>query len=250
MKQSLFLGLIFLLLLSIASCATPGKLGENKASSDNQSPPVAPQEQGAPEQSSAVAPKEEVIPGQPPAVTPEKEVLPEQPPAVTPAKEVVFENYVIGPGDILQISAWKNEDLTRQATVLPDGTFSFPLIGTVRASGKTVSELKNELEKKIAPYSPEPTISVMVSQVNSNIAFVIGRVYKPGAFPLNTGVNVLQALAMAGGLTPFANQNHIKILRQNGDNTQTFKFHYDDVSKGKNLEQNIVLQRGDVVVVP
>ena len=208
MKQSLFLCLIFLLVLSLASCATPGNLAKNKASSDIQSSAVGPDE------------------------------------------EVVAENYVIGPGDILQISAWKNEDLTRQVTVLPDGTFAFPLIGAVKASGKTASQLKNELEKKITPYSPEPTISVMVAQVNSLVVYVIGRANRPGMFPLNADVTVLQALAMAGGLTPFADKDSIKIFRTTGANTQVFKFDYDDVSNGKNLGQNIVLQRGDVIVVP
>jgi Periplasmic protein involved in polysaccharide export len=170
--------------------------------------------------------------------------------SVSPEEEVVRENYVIGPGDILNISAWKNEDLTRQVTVLPDGTFSFPLIGAVKASGKTANQLKNELEKKITPYSPEPTISVMVAEVNGNIVYVIGRTNRPGMFPLHTDVTVLQALSMAGGLTPFADKDSIKIIRTTGANTQVFKFDYDKVSNGKKLEQNIVLQRGDVIVVP
>jgi polysaccharide export outer membrane protein len=118
------------------------------------------------------------------AAAPEEGVVPEtssdtQSSAAAPEGEAVPENYVIGPGDILNISAWKNEDLTRQVTVLPDGTFSFPLIGAVKASGKTASQLKNELEKKITPYSPEPTISVMVAQVNSHVVYVIGRANRP-----------------------------------------------------------------------
>ena len=252
MKQSLFLCLIFLLVLSLTSCATPGNLAKNKASSENPSPDGAPDERELVQgQSTTVAPKEEAsVQEQSTAVAPKEEVIREQSLAVPSEKEVVPENYVIGSGDILQISAWKNEDLTRQVTVLPDGTFSFPLIGAVKASGQTVSQLKKELEKKIAPYSPEPTISVMVTQPNSNVIYVIGRANKPGMFPCNTEVNVLQALAMAGGLTPFADKGNIKILRTTGANTQIFKFDYDHVSKGKNLEQNILLQRGDVVVVP
>ena len=168
----------------------------------------------------------------------------------SPPEEVVDENYIIGSGDILLISEWRNEDLTMQVTVLPDGIINFPLIGALPAAGKTVGGLKKEIEEKLTPYVPEPVVSVTVQTVNSLIIYVIGKVNRPGMFPLNSDVTVLQALAMAGGLTLFADKNDIKILRKNGDSTQVLKFNYKKVSKGKKLEQNIVLQRGDVIVVP
>jgi polysaccharide biosynthesis/export protein len=163
-------------------------------------------------------------------------------------------NYVVGPGDILDISVWKEEALTKAVTVLPDGEIYFPLIGEVRAAGKTIAEIREEIKTKIAIYVPDPTLSVDVRQVNSMIIFVLGRVNNSGRFVVNAKTNVLQGIAMAGGLNPFAKRNDIKVIRQEGGKgagkTQTFLFRYDDVADGKNLEQNIWLQRGDVILVP
>jgi polysaccharide biosynthesis/export protein len=164
--------------------------------------------------------------------------------------ELQSASYLIGPGEMIDISVWKDEALTKTVAVLPDGRISFPLIGEIQAEGRPLSEIKAEVEEKIKPYVPEPTVSVEVKQVNSMLVYVIGRVNQPNRFILNTNVNVLQALAMAGGLNPFAKRSQIKILRQEGGKTVTFKFNYDDVVEGKHLEQNIVLKRGDVVVVP
>ena len=163
---------------------------------------------------------------------------------------VALEGYTIGAGDILYISVWNNEALTRPVTVLPDGKIHFPLIGEVVAAGKTISQLKRELEDRIAPFVPNPNLSVMVQQINSILIYVIGKVNKPGQFVLNTNIDVLQALAMAGGLNPFAKRNDIKIFRKVKEKTEIFEFEYDDVTEGKNLNQNVQLKRGDVVVVP
>ena len=159
-------------------------------------------------------------------------------------------DYVIGPGDVLDISVWNNEALTRAVTVLPDGKIHFPLIGEVVVGGKTLLVLEKELKDKINPFEPDPELSVMVNQVNSMLIYVIGKVNHPGRFVLNTNVNVLQALAMAGGLNAFAKRNKIKIFRETGGKTDMFPFEYDRVSEGENLEQNVRLERGDVVVVP
>ncbi|HVP79216.1 MAG TPA: polysaccharide biosynthesis/export family protein [Thermodesulfobacteriota bacterium] len=159
-------------------------------------------------------------------------------------------DYIIGPGDILDISVWKDESLTKSVVVLPDGKIAFPLIGQVTARGKTVAQLKEEIEEKISPYVPDVTLSVEVKQVNSVLVYVIGRVNSPGRFALNVHVNVLQALSMAGGLNPFAKRSSIKIFRQEGNQTLIFDFDYDGVVDGKHLRQNITLKRGDVVVVP
>jgi polysaccharide export outer membrane protein len=159
-------------------------------------------------------------------------------------------DYIFGPGDVLDISVWKDESLTKSVVVLPDGKISFPLIGQVVACGKTIAQLKKEIEEKISPYVPDVTLSVEVKQVNSMLLYVIGRVNNPGRFSLNVNVNVLQALSIAGGLNPFAKRNSIKIFRDEGDKTRIFYFEYDRVVDGKHLEENIMLQRGDVVVVP
>jgi polysaccharide biosynthesis/export protein len=160
------------------------------------------------------------------------------------------EEYVIGPGDTLMISVWKDEALTRQVTVLPDGKIGFPLIGQVAAAGRTVSALTQDLEQRLNKYVPGVDLSVVVQQVNSLLVYVIGRVNQPGRFVLNTDVNVLQALAMAGGLNPFAKRGDIKIFRESGGGTKVMFFDYDTVADGKEPRQNIRLMRGDVILVP
>lgn len=168
----------------------------------------------------------------------------------SPMVSRINQDYAIGAGDILDISVWKNEELTKQVPVLPDGKISFPLIGVILAEGKTVEQLKKEVEEKLTRYIPNPTLSVVVRQVNSLLIYVIGKVNNPGVFPLNTNVNVLQALSMARGMNPFAKRNNIRIFREQGDTTKIFDFQYDKVSEGSYLEQNIQLRRGDIIVVP
>ena len=160
------------------------------------------------------------------------------------------DEYIIGPGDILDISVWKDEALSKLVTVLPDGRISFPLIGQVAAGGKTVTQLRENLERKLSRFVPDLSLSVIVHQVNSMMVYVIGRVNRPDRFILNTNTNVLQALSMAGGLNPFAKRSKIKILRSENGMTKTIPFNYNEVTKGEKLEQNIMLIRGDVVVVP
>lgn len=166
------------------------------------------------------------------------------------APEVAGAGYVIGVGDVLDISVWKDEALMKSVVVLPDGKIAFPLIGQVEAAGKTVSRLKEEMESRLARYVNDLVLSVEVKQINSMTIYVIGRVNAPGRFALNGNVSVLQALAMAGGFNPFARRDKIRIFRQDGDKTEVLPFRYSDVAESRNLEQNIRLRRGDVIVVP
>ena len=173
-------------------------------------------------------------------------------PPATLANETVgaSENYIIGPGDLLDISVWQDESLSRATIVLPDGRISFPLVGEVMAAGRTLGDLKKEMEGRLTRYVPNIILSLDVKQVNSVLIYVLGRVNSPGRFALNTNVNVLQALATAGGLNPFAKRSKIRIFRHEGGKTAIFKFDYDDVTGSEHLEQNIMLKRGDVIVVP
>jgi polysaccharide export outer membrane protein len=157
--------------------------------------------------------------------------------------------YIVGPGDVLDIAVWKEEALTKLLTVLPDGKISFPLIGEVVAGGKTVEELKKEMETRLVKFVPDPVLSVGINQVNSMLVYVIGRVNNPGRFVLNANINILQVLSMAGGLNSFAKRSEIRMFREKDGNTEIREFDYDAVSAGKNLEQNIYLMRGDVIVV-
>jgi polysaccharide export outer membrane protein len=158
--------------------------------------------------------------------------------------------YRIGSEDILLISVWKDEQLTKEVVVRPDGMFSFPLVGDVVAEDRTVEEIRAELVKRLTKFIPSPNVSVSVVKVLSYKVYVVGRVNKPGEYLIGHYTDVLQALSLAGGLTPFAGENDIKVVRRIKGQQQVFPFRYGDVRKGHDLEQNILLQRGDVVMVP
>jgi polysaccharide export outer membrane protein len=158
--------------------------------------------------------------------------------------------YQVKPGDVLEISVWKEPDLQRTVLVRPDGGFSFPLVGEIDARGKNVAELNKLVGERLGKYIAEAVVTVTVQEIKGNKIFVIGQVNKPGEFIVNPSVNVMQALSMAGGLTPFAAANDIKILRRNGATQEAMPFPYGDVVRGRNLNQNIELTSGDVVVVP
>lgn len=169
---------------------------------------------------------------------------------VEPAVEEVDSGYQIGPEDLLEISVWKEEGLKKEVLVRPDGGLSFPLIGEVQAAGKTAGQLKKEIAQRLEKFIPDPVVSIALLKVIGNKIYVIGKVNKPGEFPAGRYVSVLQALSMAGGLTPFSAENGIKVMRKEGGKDIVFPFRYSDVKNGENLEQNIQLKGGDVVVVP
>ena len=158
--------------------------------------------------------------------------------------------YAVLPGDVLQISVWKEPDLQMEVLVRPDSAFSFPLAGDISTKGLSVVELQAELAQRLSRYLSNPVVTISVSQVLGNKVYVIGQVNKPGDFVVNPQVDVMQALSMAGGLTAFADTNDIKILRRTGTRQTAISFKYNDVLKGKDLAQNIVLQSGDIVAVP
>ncbi len=158
--------------------------------------------------------------------------------------------YHIGSGDVLEISVWKDPDLSRQLVVPPDGIISFPLIEPIKVTNLTVEALKKIVTQKLSEFVPEATVTVIILEINSLKAFVIGKVNKPGEFTINMDTTVMQILAKAEGLNPFASKGSIKILRQKDNTIIKIPFDYGDVEKGHNLEQNIILKAGDVIVVP
>ena len=158
--------------------------------------------------------------------------------------------YHVQPGDLLRISVWKELDLDREVLVRPDGGISFPLAGDVNARGKTVEELRQELTERLARFIPDLSVTITVMAVNGNKVYVIGQVNTAGEFIMNHQIDVMQALSMAGGTSPFASLDDILVLRRQGDQQIALSFSYGDVIKGRGLEQNILLQSGDVVVVP
>ena len=158
--------------------------------------------------------------------------------------------YAVKPGDVLEISVWKEPDLQRTVLVRPDGMFSFPLVGEIDSRGKSVSELNKLVSDRLSKYIADAVVTVSLTEVKGNKIFVIGQVNKPGEFIVNPSVNVMQALSMAGGVTAFAATNDIRIIRRSGTTQQALPFQYGDVVRGKSLNQNIDLQSGDIVVVP
>jgi polysaccharide export outer membrane protein len=158
--------------------------------------------------------------------------------------------YRVGPEDVLEISVWREETLKKEALVRPDGGISYPLIGEVQVAGKTVLEIRDEIARRLEKFIPEPAVSVAIFKVGSQRVYVIGKVNKPGDFPVGRYVDVLQALSMAGGLTPFADANDIRIMRREGERQVVLPFEYSRVVRGQKLEQNVQLRAGDVVVVP
>lgn len=165
-------------------------------------------------------------------------------------KIVAEESYRLGPEDVVKISVWKDEHLTQEVVVRPDGMLSFPLVGDIPAAGRTVEDVRLELVKRLNRFMPNPHVSVLATKILSYKIYVIGRVNKPGEFLVGHHTDVLQALSLAGGLTPFAAENDIKVMRREHEDQKTFQFRYGDIRNGKQLQQNILLQRGDVVVVP
>ncbi len=158
--------------------------------------------------------------------------------------------YLINAGDQLEISVWKEPDLQRPVLVRPDGAFSFPLAGNIQAKGRTAEELEAELVERLLRYIPEIVLTVTVTDVSGNQIYVIGQVTRPGAFVMNPVIDVIKALTLAGGTTPFASLKNIRILRRENGVQRAIDFDYTDVSTGRSLEQNILLKSGDVVVVP
>lgn len=158
--------------------------------------------------------------------------------------------YRVQPGDVLQVSVWREPDMQLETVVRPDGGISVPLVGEVSAQGKTVDELRTELTRRLARFMPDMAVNVTLKQLLGNKIYVIGKVNRPGEFVLNRDIDVMQALSMAAGTAKFADLKDIKILRRNHSEQQVFTFDYREVEAGENLTQNIVLHSGDIVVVP
>ena len=171
-------------------------------------------------------------------------------------------DYRIGPEDLLQISVWKNETMSRSVPVRPDGKISVPLLNDVQAAGLTALELRDVLTQKLADYMPNPEVSVIVSEVRSFKISVVGEVTRPARYELKSWTTVLDALALAGGFTPFAARSRIVILRPEGSTVKRIPFNYNKVissreslldrilNAGGEGQENFYLQNGDIVLVP
>jgi len=167
-----------------------------------------------------------------------------------PAEPQVRTPYTVNPGDVLSITVWKEPELARRVIVRPDNAFSFPLVGEVQTDGKSVEDIGQIVTERLQRYIPDPVVTVATEQIIGNDVYVIGQVLRPGQFVLTSTVDVTQALSLAGGTSPFAKLDKIKILRRINGQLMAIPFDYSDIEKGKRLNQNIILEPGDVVIVP
>lgn len=160
------------------------------------------------------------------------------------------DEYLVKPGDELNVSVWGEEDLNLPVLIRPDGGFSFPLAGDLKANGKTVEEIRIEISERLAEFIPNLVATVTVTAINGNRIYVLGQVNTPGVYVMNPRLDVMQALSVAGGTTPFAKLDEIRVLRRTTAGQTVLPFSYSNVARGRDLEQNVVLESGDVVVVP
>ena len=163
--------------------------------------------------------------------------------------------FLIGPEDVLVVTVWRNQELSKEVIVRPDGKISMPLLGDVPASGLTAQALSKQIADGLAEFMSTPTVSVQVKEINSYHVFAVGEVGKPGKIVLKSFTSVLQGISYAGGFTTFASRNNVHVLRNvkngQGETKQVMiPVPYLDIVQGKNLEANIILKAGDVIVVP
>jgi len=163
--------------------------------------------------------------------------------------------FLLGPEDVLIVTVWKNQDLSREVVIRPDGMISMPLIGEVPAANLTSNNLAKRISDRLTEYMASPIVSVQVKEVNSYFVYVMGEVTKPGKYPLKSYANVMQGISLAGGFNPFAKRNKIKVLRATGDSPSEkhqieIPVQYDDILKGNATVGNFYLRSGDVIVVP
>ena len=184
---------------------------------------------------------------------PSKGTLAAVPPhAMEKTSLIVTKDYIIGPEDQLEITVWRNQDLSKLVAVRPDGRISMPLIGDVVAVGRTPTQLSDDISAKLKEYKENPQVSILVKEVNSYAIFVLGEISKPGKYPLKSKTTLLQAITIAGGFTPVAARNKIVVFRfaEAGKPDEKIKASYDDIVLRDGSQQNIELKPGDTLVVP
>jgi polysaccharide export outer membrane protein len=159
-------------------------------------------------------------------------------------------NYIIGPQDVLDISVWKEPEVSRVVPVRPDGKISLPLLNDVQAAGLTPAALASQITESLKKYVTNPQVTVIITTINSQRVYLLGEVTRPGAFPMIPGMTVLQAVSSGGGFTQFARTKGIYVLRNENGKQVKYPFNYKEVISGKKPEQDITLKAGDTIVVP
>lgn len=176
--------------------------------------------------------------------------LPPTPAEVSKKADPASEVYVIGPEDVLEISVWQNQDLSRTVTVRPDGKISLPLVNDIPAAGMTPEQLKREITRGIQPYVETPEVAVIVQQINSWRFYIQGEIRSPGVYPLRSNTTLSQAVTLAGGFTEFAKKGKIQIFRKWQGYSQILEVNYNRILSGKAVDEDVTLRPGDTIVVP
>ena len=185
-----------------------------------------------------------------PSLPADVNAAPEKPPKDAPRPAAAEDtNYRIGVEDLLGISVWRDQDLTRDVPVRPDGRISLPLLQDIEAAGKTPKELADEIQKRLKEYLSNPSVTVIVREVNSLKAYITGEVVKPGAVLLRSPVRLLQGISMVGGLTPFGGRSGIVVYRKTPTGEKVIALSYKDIVTGRKPQDNLLLEPGDTVVV-
>jgi len=190
------------------------------------------------------------------AATPPSQQNAARPPAPAASLAVVPKgvdtppDYVIGPDDVLSIVFWRDNDMTHDVAVRPDGKISLPLLNEMQASGLTPEQLRVALTTAANKFIEDPAVTVVVKAINSRKVFITGQVAKPGPYSLSGPTTVLQLIATAGGVAEYAKSDRIMVMRVENGKTIGRRFNYKDVSQGRNLQQNLELKPGDTIVVP
>ena len=170
--------------------------------------------------------------------------------AQQPPKTQADEKYQLGPEDLITVLVWKNEALSRQVSVRPDGWISLPLIGDVKAAGLTAMQLKETVAERLKEFVADPNVTVLVDDIRNFKVFIIGEVNRPGAYQLKSDTTVIQALALAGGFTQFASRTKVMVLRKEGGKEERIRFNYNEVASGSDSAKNLLLKPGDTIIVP
>lgn len=158
--------------------------------------------------------------------------------------------YRLNPGDVVMVSVWQEDSLKQEATVLPDGSITFPLAGRIDVAGLDVASVEKQVASKLEKFLPDPNVSVVVKSNAGNLVYVQGKVIKPGPVQMSGPTAVLQALSMSGGLDKFADESEIMVVRGTGTSQRILPVRYKDLVTGRDMSTNIQLQAGDTLVVP
>jgi polysaccharide export outer membrane protein len=162
----------------------------------------------------------------------------------------ISRNYIIGLGDVLEVFVWRNEQLSRNVVVRPDGKISLPLIQDIQAEGLTVVRLKEELTRRFGEHLDDPKVTIIVGEVNSYKVSVLGRVVRPGVYPITGNTTLIEVISAAGGFTEWANKRKITVITHQEGKEKKITVNYKKVASGKDPSQNIILKRGDTIIVP